>query len=729
MKEPPPLQTPGSLALMTLMAGPHISGFPAFTALSRLSAPIWLRTGVILAGIAFPLLYLILLFWKIKWYWTSLIVIGAHLGCAVLTYFLFRRLRLINKSSYHTGIPASERQEKKYILAGMAGGASLVPVLGAPLTILFLLASDNLLFTLMPMAFDDIASLYLLVIAIFGLFMAGLIAGGWAGGLSLRLTPTRTFLGICTLIWISLSWFICLILIIMLPSFLSAQVDRSIMWSSGTVFVVATLFIGCWWTAYLLIYTFRRISTTGRIIRALCAPLICLSTVFIFGLACGYPSNWFFSAGKYLEKNGRIASAIWCYENGLGKKPTGHRASYLQYRIAIAEHKRGNTEKAVRGFRKIVSMHNYNKRLVTKAYQFLDNIERNRANPHRVVLPGVDNPTTYKGAYCVPNSLALVLNFWGANLGADDIGQQITSMAAGTMTVDQTWFALQNGFRHEFVPMATISDIKSMIDAGFPVMVYVPSHVFVIVGYDDQLETLVTYDVATGDVWVEYLEKDFIKSWKKENSTMVVAYPADRQDEIPANIVSLIKERSDSYFQYHLHQLQSISGEVYPRHLEAAASDQTTFFFPVTDLFKHYPSSRTAILAHENMQAIVASICSFYGRDFDEGVHLAGQYHDSSSPDKDEDLNQSIEFLIGAGKTGAAKALIETIESMGIISEDTSELLSMINLSTSDIPPAITLLEKQNNSQLHFYLALAHLKQGHTKSAVPELVEAIDGCT
>ncbi|PID74183.1 MAG: hypothetical protein CSB32_02095, partial [Desulfobacterales bacterium] len=380
------------------------------------------------------------------------------------------------------------------------------------------------------------------------------------------------------------------------------------------VFVVAILFIGCWWTAYLLIYTFRRVSTTGRIIRALCAPLICLSTVFVFGLVCGYPSSWFFSAGKYLEKNGRISAAIWYYEKGLGKKPTGQRASYLQYRMAIGEHKRGNTDKAVRGFRKIVSMHNDNKRLVTKAYQFLDNIERNKLTPHRVVLPGVDNPTTYKGAYCVPNSLALVLNFWGANLEADDIGQQITSLAAGTMTVDQTWFALQNGFRHEFVPMATVSDIKAMIDAGFPVMVYVPNHVFVIVGYDDQLETLVTYvvivgyddqletlvtyDVATGDIWVEYLEKE---SWKKQNSTMIVAYPSNKQNEIPAEVVSQVKDRSQSYFQYHLHQLQRITGQANPKHLEAAASNQTAFFFPVADLFKNYPSYRSEILENDDI--------------------------------------------------------------------------------------------------------------------------------
>ena len=65
-----------------------------------------------------------------------------------------------------------------------------------------------------------------------------------------------------------------------------------------------------------------------------------------------------------------------------------------------------------------------------------------------------------------------------------------------------------------FLPMAGLKDIKECIDAGFPVLVYVPAHVFAIFGYDEALDTFVTYDIATNDVWVEYLQKDFIKAWK-----------------------------------------------------------------------------------------------------------------------------------------------------------------------------------------------------------------------
>ncbi|WP_163338840.1 C39 family peptidase [Desulfopila sp. IMCC35008] len=724
-----PLQGPGSIALMTFMAGPHISLFPVLTIFSRLSTPIAYRFLTILAAIGCPLLYAGMLLWKTKWYWASLITVTAHIGFAVSYYFLFRKLAARYPDEYAMELPPSAIQEKRYVLAGMAGGLGLIPLLGAPFVLLFLLASDKLLLTIMPLAFDDSTSLYLMIQAILSLLVTGFIAGGWAGRLALKSSALETIWNSLTLVWISLTWFFFLIVVITLPAFLTSQADSQTMGMSFLYFLVGNLFIGSWWSVYIQMYTLRPASFIRRGLRLLYAPIICLSSAFIFGIICGYPANWYHSAGKYFEKRGRVSPSLWCYEQGLGRNPTGPHASYLQYRIALGEHKLGNTEKAIKGFRKIVSMYNYNEELVSHANQFLDNLARNNHQGKRVVLPGVDNPTTYKGAYCVPNSLALVMNFWGADVDADDIGRQITSLAGGTMTVDQTWYAQQNGFNHEFIPMASTADIKETIDAGFPVMVYVPQHVFVIVGYDEQLETFVTYDVATGDVWVEYLQKDFIKSWKKENSTMIVAYPQEKADTLPIKLTRMIEEKSNSYFQYHLHKVQSFGQFNNLDHLEYAATSSSSYFFPIVTLFRNYPATRSRISSTFDIDGISTRIEAYYGRDFDEGMHLAGQYHDSSYADSDDDLKQSLDFLIGTNRLKEAKELIEAIEANGVISSDTSETLSIVNLALGDLERAIPQLEEQDDSQLHFYLAQSYLQQGKIRSALPGLVKTIDDCT
>ena len=131
----------------------------------------------------------------------------------------------------------------------------------------------------------------------------------------------------------------------------------------------------------------------------------------------------------------------------------------------------------------------------------------------------------------------------------------ITGLGTGTYVVDQSWYAQQHDFRHQFLPLAGLEDIKTCIDSGFPVLVYVPSHVFAIVGYDEALETLVTYDVATQDLWVEYLQSDFIKAWKKQATTLVLAYPEDKTALLPASIRERLQNGSDSYLHFQLHSL------------------------------------------------------------------------------------------------------------------------------------------------------------------------------
>lgn len=723
------LLSPASLALLTFMAGPHISLFPGLQVISRPTINKGAAIPLLSCAVLFPALYIFLLLWPTQWYWSSLILLGAHILCSVGYYLLFRNLQLSHTDDYQNASSGTTSSGPQFILPGIAGGIFFLPMLGIAFIIAFILGIDHMLSTFMPVAFDDTMSLVLLVFGLLGLSLSGAIAGGWLGKLGLQLRPLQLIGYSFCLIWIAGLWYLFLQLLIVLPGFLTSQMGNYALIQPLVLFFFGNILIGSLWSAYLLFFTLRPASINGRCTALLTIPIISLSSAFIFAMVCGYPSNWFHSAGKMFEKRGQIATSLWCYEKGMSKHPTGEHASYLQYRIALLSHKLGEREKATKGFQKVVSMFNRNDDLVAKSTEFLDNLKRNDTNKKRVVLPGVENPTAYKGAYCVPNSLALVMNFWGAGIDANTIGQAITSLSSGTMVIDQAWYAEQQGFRHEFMPLATTADITSTIDAGFPVLVYVPAHVFVIVGYDEILETFVTYDVATKDIWVDYLQKDFIKSWKKEDTTMVVVYPPGRESRLPERIRDGLTRTSNEYLQYHLHYLDSPEGYPSVDRLLLAAANSTEFFLPLVKAYQEFPSLRPSLLKTHDVEGTANRIIRFFNTDFDEGTHLSGQMHYDDYVNADRKLEASLEFLIGTGLLEQASNLIKEIDSKGEISTTTKEIQAMLELSRGDFDNAIPHLTELDDDELQFYLSQSYLRQGNITSAITGLVKTIDNCT
>jgi hypothetical protein len=721
----PPL-SPASIALWTLLAGPLAVLFPGLKVIARLGAGArgkWLLSS---AALLFPILYVFLIFSPTQWYWSSLVLMVAHLACTTAYYLYFRRLKLAAPGDYPTGFPRTSGRQ--YTIAGIAGGLLLVPLLGLPFIIGFLLGIDRLLSTLMPVAFDDSFALVLLVLGVFSLALAGAIAGGRIGRLGLNIRPLQLLSHSLGLVWVVLLLFLFLQLAIVLPGFLTAQIDTE---QAGpfALFGVGLLCIGSWWSTSLLFYTLQPATVPGRVMRLLQMPLIVCSSALIFALFCGYPANWFHSTGKYLEKEGRIAASLWCYERGMSKKPSGLHAGYLQYRIALLAHKLGEEDKARAGFRKVVSLYNQNENLTKSASKLLDNIDRNEGRGKRVVLPGVETPTAYKGAYCVPNSLALVMRYWGADVDATAIGQAITGLDSGTIIVDQAWYAEQEGFRHDFLPVATMADIVAAIDAGFPVLVYVPAHVFAIVGYDEVLETLITYDVATRDIWVDYLQKDFIKAWKKEDTTMVVVYPPDRADRLPATLRTALAETSGQYLHYHLHALDAPAGYAGADHLLQATEGPPQFFLPLVTAYKEFPALRASLLGTGKVEPTVDGIIDYFGADFDEGAHLAGQRDYDDYVTADKKLATAIAFLIGTEHLDQAAQLIEKIGTTGELSNETQAVRAMLDLARNDLGNAIPRLTQLSDSQLQFYLAQSFLLQGNVTSAIAGLTKTIDDCT
>ena len=721
------LLNPLWLVLITLAAGLPASAPLAGSILARCGHRMlgWV-SGTLLTVLG-ALVLILAAFWGVEWHWITLSLVTFPLLSGSCLYLLLRKPYRTFKEKQ----PARPERESGYrqIISGIAAGAMVSLLLGLACMILYILLIDRMFSTLMPVTFMDGFAAYKVFTGLFFLGLAGAIAGGLVGRFRPRISAGQIFLYGLGLIWAYITWSFALEIFIAIPGF-QAGAATGLGWKSlVSPTLLANLLVGFWWAVFLMFYIFAPASGLKKLGRAAQITGINLTAGLTLAICFGYSADMFLAMGRHFEREALTDKAMMSYELGLKKEPEAKVASYLQYHVALANHRLGNRDKAMQGFRRVVAKYTANRALVTKSNKFLDSLER-AADKKRIVLPGVDKRMEYKGGYCVPNSLALAMRYWNSDATARDIGSQITGLGSGTFVVNQSWYAEQAGFRHDFLPMAGIDDIKDSIDAGFPVLVYVPAHAFAIVGYDEALETFVTYDVATQDVWVEYIQKDFIKAWKKQSTTLVLVYPPEKESRIPGHIHNRLKNLSENYLHYQLHYFDAPEDSISVPHLLKAAGESGEFFFPLTVLYNNFPGLRKTISENYDSEKISSSIYAYFNEDFDEGVHEAGQYHNKQDSDPDWDLKYSIQYLIGRQEFEMVEKLLTRIDLEGQISPEMKSHMGMIHLARGRFEERIDqLVSDEGETGSSFYAGLANLKIGNIQAAIRHLSRSVSKCT
>ena len=717
---------PGWLVLIALVAGLPAAGPLAGVALYRYG---YRKMGWIV-GCFTCLLgllgFLFMILWNTEWYWAAISLTGFHLLSGTSLSLMLRRPH--QRFREHHPYPSKKRGSYREIIVGMVGGAFISILLGVVFSVFYLLLIDRLFSTLMPVTFEDSFAEFKVFNCIVFFLLSGIIAGGLMGRFKPQITAGRMIFYGLALVWTYFTWLMAVESTIAIPGFQAGAATGGGWKAIITPFYSGNLLIGIWWSVFLLFFVISPSGISAKWARVLQVAGINLAAGITLSITFGYSADMYLSLGRYFERTALTEKALWYYEHGLKKKPKARVASYLQYRVALLNHRMGDREKAIHGFRRVVAKYTANKTLVKKANRFLDNLDRSPVRK-RVVLPGVETRTEYKGGYCVPNSLALAMRYWGADVSARVIGARITGLGSGTFIVNQRWFAEQEGFRHDFLPMASLGEIKQCIDAGFPVLVYVPAHVFAIVGYDEGLETFVTYDVATQDVWVEYIQEDFIKAWKKQATTLVLAYPPEKVNLIPVNIRSRLKNLSDNYLHFQLHYFDAPAASISVPHLFKAADESGDFFFPITILYADFPGLRQMISEKYDTERIIHAIKAYFKENFDEGTHGAGQYHEARWARPDWAFEFSVQYLIGQKRFEVVEELVSQINEEGNVSEGILADVGLIDLARGNFAKGLDRLMMAEDAAEPFYVGLVNLEMGNKQSAARELVKAISDYT
>jgi hypothetical protein len=699
--------SPGWLIVVSMLGGGIAAGCYAGMILKQYGKT---QQAVITASVTVTigLIFLILCtFWETDWYWTSLAMqlVHATIGIALFLFIKNACKKIAPPPKRSSTVRSGFSRE----IAGAGAGFILMLFFAPICTAVYIFGMDQLFSNYISIAADNSECLLIL----FAYVSLCTIAGIFGGGIWVRLRNTTQISDILTALACYFIAFFSLAfgleITMVLPSFQAASASgKDYMGVVGPIVFIQVLF-NSWWSILLAYYITAPDTMLPKLKRISHAVVLQLSISIVLSISLGGTTDLFLFLGKAFERQAHIKQALYCYEKGLTKKPNEKTAGWMQFQVAMLNYKKGELNAAQDGFRRVVAKYNEKDELTKKAGYFLQRLKSVNATK-RIVLPGIETRTKYRGTYCVPNSLALVMRHWGMKVNAGEIGSAITGLSKGTYTVDQAWFAYDKGLRHDFLPLAELDDIKKCIDAGFPVMVYVPMHVFVIFGYDETLSTFVTYDVATHDIWVDYIQNDFVKSWKRQASTLVLVYPDDKKENLPVSIRTRMQELSNNYLHFEAHFFDTLSSRMALGQLMKAAGSDGKFFHPIITMYNEYPGLRDSLNHRYDSSIVAQSIYNFFSRNYDEGTHLWGQINDEDYAYPDWALQYAVNYLIGTRQFAVAESLITGIGNKGQVSAEMVALNGMIDIATGRLVQGLDRIKQSESSDFTLYKGLADLK-------------------
>jgi hypothetical protein len=374
---------PGWIIFLAILGGIAAAGVGTAMVLwqsGRRARGAWVAALSCFLGCAF---IATLIWWSAEWYVVTLVMVGCHLIAGVVLYLLCARTRpevpVLSTSRARPGLAGE--------MVGAAGGLLGILLVGPGVIATYLLLLDRLFSSYVPIAFDNSEAL--------GLFFGtGAICalGAAAGGAlfvrsrqSVTIGQAAWMLGAFLWSFFALSFF-CQAFV-GVPSFQAAPASGKNFGSVSAIIILVELLLGSWWSIFLAFYICDPSSIGRRISRGACVVALHACTALVVCVTLGVPGDMFLFAGKEFERHAHIGAALACYERGLAKQPNEHTASWMQYRVALLNHKRGDEFKALDGFRRVVAKYNANPDLVKQADYFVKRLKE-LPEPRRTVRPG-----------------------------------------------------------------------------------------------------------------------------------------------------------------------------------------------------------------------------------------------------------------------------------------------------------------------------------------------------
>ena len=558
------------------------------------------------------------------------------------------------------------------VLWGILGGALMASYIGGGAGVVYFFGVDAAFSTLFPSIEGKLATLMAFLVVSLDLALIGAIVGGVLGA-------RRPHIRIHQVVWAAIGLLVTYYtvrgltdMLINIPEF-QAQNLAKFHWAT-----VLAVHLVCW-LVRCLASIFGSLffadleealpAARWRSVGFVCA--IALASVVSTMLYTGRLSYDYLLIGQLLEKRGHLMPAQRAYQVGLAQRPDEAVSSYLQFRIGLLYRRLGYDQEARGALGKVTTKYTKSDTLVARAHQFLSAMEHAPHDAARYAIPSIDTSTEFKGAYCVPNSLSLVLKFWGVPISAKAIGQHITVLGSGTSLPDIFWYVQQRGLTHWVLPLASMADVKAFLDQRIPLLFYIPRHVLAVFGYDDALNSLVTYDVAEEDIWLDRPVEELMSDWKGELAAVGVVLPPERFASLPPEQQHELDRLTRAYFHHCMHYPYHWSPEPTDQrraleHLEAAVAFAPEFFFDAAHIYvrKRWSHRRAWLAAHCDLPGIARQGLAFVKRQFEDDEVLTELSLLLLDLEEDDTL---YDFLLQRSHEGTLKDHDELVRLLGLL--------------------------------------------------------------
>ncbi|WP_246804039.1 hypothetical protein [Desulfosarcina cetonica] len=253
----------------------------------------------------------------------------------------------------------------------------------------------------------------------------------------------------------------------------------------------------------------------------LAMPLIMLHAM----LMSGYTTTLNLTAASLLEGGGNIDAAKRWYAKAAPYIDHDPLLAALNHRQGVLNVLDGNYEAAITAFKKVISDYSEDFAVYAKARRYVESYRKNQTLPVRGrKILSVRHRTFEQAASCFPNSLAVILSFYE---------KQATPTRAlsyaikegfdkGTFIWKADTFLNRRGYQLITTFWQTRQTLIRLLEAGYPVLIYIPGHVYTLYGYDAKMDIFFCYNTAKLNRWDDAPFFDFQQEWLRNGFLMSV---------------------------------------------------------------------------------------------------------------------------------------------------------------------------------------------------------------
>lgn len=564
----------------------------------------------------------LVLSFDLRWYLTTLILIAVNLGVGAHLSQVYRT-RVLERYS-ELGVALPFHPDRRGTVIRIIIGWVLSVFSGGLFGLLLVGVYDMWFSTLIPVS----ASIFHLISSLIekGLLFS-LVGAALGGSLMLRgkLKESRYVLKLGTCLMITYFIFATIdIMLLKIPSFQTfGIIGRLPLNFLVGMFIWSVSAIGIFACTIFLFASSDLFAMLKRLAIVVVVALLFYVTQVVYS---GMLSYDLMMLGNIYERAIEARRALGCYKKSLLIRSNDMISSYLQYRIGLLYHKLGDEEKAQMAFKKVVAIYNRSEELAKKSQAFIRAFQRPEAKEgRRVVIPGVETKTEYKWGYCAPNSVSLVLRYWGVKETAKRAGATMTYFGGGTFLDDELWYVHSKKMRHYLIAPSDHEQIKRFVSMNIPVLVYTPMHVFAVFGYDEVLNTLITYDVAKWDIWVDYPLEEFQEEWKKEHNKLGLILPPEKEAFFAREKIAKFESSTNACLRYYIAR-RIRENEVQSRHLKKAIESDPELLFLASYFYQNFPAAREDVAStYLNRPDFILELDGYVEKDFG-GAAFTSEY-------------------------------------------------------------------------------------------------------